>query len=327
MATIKDVCAYTGLALGTVSKYINGLNVRPENKHLLDEAVLTLGYRVNHAARNLKQSRTNTIGVMISVAATSQYADMLSSLEEALQAGGYACTIISCPPEHARICQKIQKLIGTVDGIMLICNSVTAAELHNACGELPIILINHAIPYFLCDTILVDYRRAAQKAVTHLLELRHERIGLVAGRVSAAIESDPCASYLSALSERQLSIDPSLLAEGDDSFQFGYQAFHRLMHNSNPPTAILTTSYLLTIGAIAAAYERGISLEKDIGFVGFNGSGLSRLNSMSLTLVEQSLDLIGEAASKLMLLRLNGNRENYPAMMRFDAELHTHLVG
>jgi LacI family transcriptional regulator len=56
MATIKDVSAYTRLALGTISKYLNGGYVRPENKILLDQAVLALDYRVNQVARNLKQN-------------------------------------------------------------------------------------------------------------------------------------------------------------------------------------------------------------------------------------------------------------------------------
>ena len=41
-ATIKDIARETGLALATISKYINGGTVRPQNKKQIDEAIRKL---------------------------------------------------------------------------------------------------------------------------------------------------------------------------------------------------------------------------------------------------------------------------------------------
>ena len=43
-ATIKDIARETGLALATISKYINGGTVRPQNKKQIDEAIRKLNY-------------------------------------------------------------------------------------------------------------------------------------------------------------------------------------------------------------------------------------------------------------------------------------------
>ena len=43
-ATIKDIAKETGLALATISKYINGGTVRPQNKKQIDEAIRKLNY-------------------------------------------------------------------------------------------------------------------------------------------------------------------------------------------------------------------------------------------------------------------------------------------
>ena len=65
MSTIKDVARRTGLSLSTISKYLNGGNVREENRLAIDAAVTELGYSVNVFARSLKANRSMTVGVLL----------------------------------------------------------------------------------------------------------------------------------------------------------------------------------------------------------------------------------------------------------------------
>ena len=64
-ATIRDIKRMTGLSLATVSKYLNGGNVLPENKAAIEHAIEVLHYEVNEVARGLATNRTKTIGVLI----------------------------------------------------------------------------------------------------------------------------------------------------------------------------------------------------------------------------------------------------------------------
>ena len=86
--TIRDLSQYTGLAFGTVSKYLNGGNVRPENRAVLDEAVAKLHYRMNYAARALKRQRTNTIGVVLPASSLAGSGTMLTALDRTLAEEG-----------------------------------------------------------------------------------------------------------------------------------------------------------------------------------------------------------------------------------------------
>ena len=65
MSTIKDVARRTGLSLSTISKYLNGGNVREENRLAIDAAIEELDYSVNVFARSLKANRSMTIGVLL----------------------------------------------------------------------------------------------------------------------------------------------------------------------------------------------------------------------------------------------------------------------
>ena len=64
-ATIRDIRERTGLSLATISKYLNGGNVLPRNRELIEEAIDALHYEVNELARGLVTNRTKTIGVLV----------------------------------------------------------------------------------------------------------------------------------------------------------------------------------------------------------------------------------------------------------------------
>ncbi|WKB35747.1 LacI family DNA-binding transcriptional regulator [Terrilactibacillus sp. S3-3] len=64
-ATIKDIARQTGLSIGTISKFLNGGNVREKNRRLIEQAVGELNFHVNEMARGLKTNRSKTIGIII----------------------------------------------------------------------------------------------------------------------------------------------------------------------------------------------------------------------------------------------------------------------
>ena len=75
-STIKDIKSETGLALATISKYLNGGNVRTENREKIEAAIKKLDYRPNEMARALITKKTRTIGFVINDIA-SQFSGIL----------------------------------------------------------------------------------------------------------------------------------------------------------------------------------------------------------------------------------------------------------
>ncbi len=54
MTTIRDVAADAGVSVGTVSKVLNNLYVKPGNREKVETSIRKLDYRVNTYARGLK---------------------------------------------------------------------------------------------------------------------------------------------------------------------------------------------------------------------------------------------------------------------------------
>ena len=63
--TMKDVAREAGVALGTVSKVVNGIPVGKSYQRRVEDAIEKLGYRVNPQARALRSSRSDFIGVIL----------------------------------------------------------------------------------------------------------------------------------------------------------------------------------------------------------------------------------------------------------------------
>ncbi len=63
--TMKDVAREAGVALGTVSKVVNGLPVGDSYKLRVEDAIRKLNYQVNSYAQGLKANKTYTVAVLI----------------------------------------------------------------------------------------------------------------------------------------------------------------------------------------------------------------------------------------------------------------------
>ena len=63
--TMKDVAREAGVALGTVSKVVNGIPVGESYRLRVEEAIRKLNYQVNSYAQGLKASRTYTVALLI----------------------------------------------------------------------------------------------------------------------------------------------------------------------------------------------------------------------------------------------------------------------
>ena len=88
-ATMNDVAREAGVALGTVSKVINGQPVGEQYRLKVEAAVKKLDYRVNTSAKALKSSRSGFIALIIPNTITPFFALLTHHINMALERRGY----------------------------------------------------------------------------------------------------------------------------------------------------------------------------------------------------------------------------------------------
>lgn len=110
-ATMRDVKEKTGLSMATISKYLNGGNVLPENKILIEKAIKELNYEVNEIARGLVKNKTNTVGVMVYNIECYFAGKMLHYIGQELRKHGYGMMICDSCNNEKQEAQNLKFLL------------------------------------------------------------------------------------------------------------------------------------------------------------------------------------------------------------------------
>ena len=164
MATIKDVARMAGVSMSTVSKYMNGGTVRPENIAPIREAIAALDYRVNPFARGLKAQRNRSVGILLPDLTTPFFGAIIGAMEKNFREHGYH-SIISCyDSDHGLERDNLQFLLSTgIDGLVYAPENISAEEFYEltASREIPMVQVDRIIQGVSGDAVLVDNSAAA----------------------------------------------------------------------------------------------------------------------------------------------------------------------
>ena len=325
MATVKDIATHTKLGLATISKYLNGGNVLPQNREAIDAAIQELGYTVNETARGLKTNRSRCIGVVIPELNNLFITTIITTIEDILRRRGYAVMISDCRTDPGREQEAILFMLKRrVDGIINMPVDGAGAHLLPALSAgLPVVLLDRMVPALegRVSSVLVDNEDAAEQAVSALLAAGHTEIGIVLGPENVYTTGRRLAGARHAMANAGLAVRPALVRYADYTVQGGYEAARALLAEE-APTALFVTNYEMTLGTILYLNERGMSFPKDISLVGFDNLQLASILRPRLSVMSQPLALIAQHAAKRMLAQLEENAA--PAHVILLAE---HLPG
>ncbi|MFB7777305.1 LacI family DNA-binding transcriptional regulator [Streptomyces bauhiniae] len=312
MSTMADVARSAGVSVATVSHVLNGTRpVLPHTRQAVLEAVEALGYTPNSLARSLVTSRTRSIGLAVSAISNPYFTEILQGVEAAALEAGYSLLIADPHDDPAHELKVVQLLHGRrVDG-MIVAPSAEP-------GDLVAYLRRQAVPTVLLDRVLgpagpeqglfdqVCAENAGPMAelVTHLASRGHRRIGLVAGLPGLSTTSERIAGYRRGLVAAGLDADDALVVSGSSEATGAERATAALLGLPGAPTALVTANNAMTIGALRALRERGLSVPGDIALACFDDFAWADLFAPRLTAIAQPSREMGARAVRVLLDRL-----------------------
>ena len=322
-ATLKDIASETGLSIATISKYINGGNLKERNRIKIEAAIKKLNYTVNEYARALKSSKSRTIGVLIPELSNTFVTHILSSVEEVLHKNGYSLLVADCRSNEEQEVKEVQLLLSKmVDGIINMPTCQDGRHLTPALDQdIPVVLIDRAIPSLRgkVDAVLIDNEAVSYNATQHLLNMGHKNIAIVVGPENIFTSEFRLNGYKKALAEANVEINQDFIFHSDYSLQGGFYSTTEILNNKDI-TAMFVTNYEMTLGSIIAIKELNANIPDDISIIGFDNFDISRIISPSLTLVNQPLSDIGTHVANTILSRQNESSTS-PFNLFLDASL------
>jgi LacI family transcriptional regulator, galactose operon repressor len=149
------------------------------------------------------------------------------------------------------------------------------------------------------DFVSSDNVGGARKAVEHLIEQGHRRIGMIIGNEAVWTDHERLRGYKEALDAYGI-YDDALVQSLRRHVYTAEEATKELLGLSSPPTAIFAYNNRTTIGAFQAI-KRLRPTTALVGFDDFDAAGL-----LSLTVVAQDTLKLGRLPTEILLRRLSG---------------------
>jgi len=312
-ATIRDIKEQTGLSLATISKYLNGGNVLPENKVKIEAAIRELHYEVNEIARGLVTNRTRTVGVLVYSVESIFNGTLLRHISNSLRKAGYGLMICDSADDPKIEAENVSFLLNKkVDGIIALPVSTKTDSLKAAKkAKVPVVLLDRPSQDAGFDCVRIDNRRAAYQAVKFLLENGHKKIGIVCSHTEYT-GRERYMGYREAMEEAGIAPPKEHCAAGTHSIEFGFEGMSRLLSLKERPTAVFMTNYEVALGAVMALNKTELHCPEDISLMGFDDLIMSHVIHPRLHMVVQPMKEMGERAVELLLGRIGSKEEQMP---------------
>ena len=321
MPNIAEVAKLAGVSTATVSKYLNGVKVKAKNAAAIDRAVKELNFHPNDFARGLRTNRSMSVGVILPELDNLFFTSIISSVDEILDAHGYSTFVCICRSDPDREKKKLDFLKRKkIDGLIAVPCSDTSDFVKGLVG-IPVVLIDRLSGAGSCSCVLSDNFTAAYNATEKLISNGHKRIGVLLGPDSNYTPIERRAGFMAAMSTHSLTVDENFVKSGAYRVESGYSMTKELIGLREPPTAIFATNNELTIGAVTALSESGVTPGKDISFIGFDSDTLAKAMNPALTVMIQDVEAIGRAAANNLLDQIRGEKAGRSQIIRIQTEL------
>jgi LacI family transcriptional regulator len=272
---IRDVAALAGVSPSTVSVVLNavdGARVGEDTRRRVTEAAAALGYEPHPLARGLRTRRSQTIGFVSDVIATTPYAgQLIQGAQDAAWHAGMVLLLVNTGGDTELERHAIRSLQRRhVDGIVYASMHHRVVEVPQLRQDGPLVLLDarparDSVPYVVPDEV-----NGGAAAVTELLEHGHRRIGFVADGYDIPAVPGRLQGYRESLVRFGVPFDPALVVRGEPGANGGYRGVSRLLELPDPPTAVFCFTDSIAMGAYRAAAERGLRIPDDFSVVGFD---------------------------------------------------------
>ena len=308
-----DVADLAGVAKGTVSYALNDSALISEpTRQRVREAAKALGYRPNTIARNLRKNQAGVVGYSWHVADDPS---MMNNLLDrfiyrvtiAAEAQGFHLLTFIQPQKNAE--RVYDDLISTnrVDGFLLTdvrYHDPRIARLTSISAPF-VAFGGMVIPDADFAYVDVDGKQGIKLVVDHLIEMGHERIGLLNYHTGWPVADAREAGYREAMRAAGIAIAPDWVAYTPNILHTASTATETLLKAKHPPTAIICANDVMAFGAKTYFDAVGLHPGRDIALTGYDDDPTSEF--LGITSVRQPIDQVAALSFDILLGEISGN--------------------
>lgn len=333
--TIRTVAEDAGVSVAAVSKVLrDAYGVSDALRGRVQASIAKLGYRPHAAARGMR-GQTYTLGLLLPDLHNPFFADILEGVNTALQRTQYQSLLGVSQSDSGTELTLIDAMTDRqMDGIILIGPRLPLEELMRVAARLPtMVLAHHAIGEPNFDTVNNDDRLGATLVVQHLVAAGYKHIAYLSQELGAD-NSDTMVTmhreigYRAAMNDAGLSRNIQVVRAGQTSRE-AQSAVRHMLEARQRPDAIFCWTDFIALEALSVAREMQLDVPGDLAVVGYDNTSYCDLAQNSLTSIDQSGQVLGLQAARLLIERIKGRTqaEHYMVTPRLVARRSTQPRG
>lgn len=311
--TIRTVAADAGVSPAAVSKVLrDAYGVSEGLRARVQASMKKLGYRPHAAARGMR-GQTYTLGIMFSDIRNPFFADIMAGVTTALERTQYQPLLGISHHSTTNEISLVEALMDRqMDGLILVAPYMPPPELEQLAQKIPTSVIGYHLPEAEhLDTANNDDVLGAELVVRHLVEEGYRKIGMISLPLEAidvkvqiqrergyrrAMEANGLASFIRVLRYEQTSREVQTNVR-------------QLLQSRNRPEAIFCWTDFVALEVLSVARDIGLSVPRDLAVVGYDNTSYCDLAQNALTSVDQSGQVLGMQAARLLVERIKGRKK------------------
>jgi LacI family transcriptional regulator len=326
--TIYDIADKLNVSIATVSRALkDDPVVNKKTKKKIFELAEEMGYRSNHFARNLRNQRTETIGVIVPRLNSYFMSTVIAGIESIANKEGYNLIISQSSESEQKEKMSAKTMFNSrVDGLLVSLSYDTNDISHFdqfIRKKIPVIFFDRGEEHDNFTNVLIDNRKASYEATKHLIEQGCKRIVHITAKPKRNVYINRLNGYKQALAENNIGFKDGDVIIGNLSLEAGIEAAEIILKMNPLPEGVVVANDNCAVGCMLTLKQAGIRIPDNIAFVGFNNDPVSKVIEPNLTTINYPGYEMGEVAARNLINHLNGT---YPIHSTNTIVLRSELI-
>lgn len=295
--TLKDVALRAGVSLAAVSRtFTDGASVSARMRAVVEQAAADLGYSPNMLARGLMTRRTRMVGLVSNNFHNPVFLEIFDLFTRALQDAGLRPLLVNLSDEvdPARSLQMLRQY--SVDGVVIASSHLPDdfAAAFRAAGVPVVHAFGRATHAPDVHVVGIDNIAAGRMAAETLVARGYRRLGFIGGPDHASTTQDRLAGFRAGAA----GLPVQVRFAGAYAHGAGRAAMQADL--ATRAEAYFCADDVLSIGAMSAVREAGLSVPGDVGIIGLNDMAMAGWSNIALTTIHQPFAAIIAASVALL---------------------------
>lgn len=287
---IRDVAAFAGVAVGTVSHYLNHPDKVSDEKALrIRSAIDTLGFVPSSAGRQLRLGMSTVVGYLAPDVSNPYFAEIAEGIERRASDLGVSVFLANSHRSREREDAYLQMFEEyRVRGLIVsshqpIDDRLEAVRLRGT----PSVLVGQLARSPQQASVSLDDVDGGRQVLEHLLGLGCRRVAFVGGPLGIPQVAARLAGA-SHVVESSGAATLEVIAQSERTIRGGRQVGEALVARPADlrPQAVFAANDLLAIGILQVLNENGISVPGDIAIAGYDDIEFAGASLVPLTTVK-----------------------------------------